>query len=184
MDTIQTHRPGPAGVPFEEPYPTPDDSEVLPDFMGSFFVSDPQEPLIDFDFAASDATLHDKDAISDVKPNLPKPPRPLLRRDAPDPIDPVHASLLFAGLPNGCPDSAINASLINDIYNRLMTLQNTTATFRQVYDISARLTSVEARQVGMENRQTEMESRHTSMETRQTNMETRQATTETEPGDL
>jgi hypothetical protein len=183
MDTIQPHLLDPTSLLFEEPYPTPDDSEMLPDFMGSFFAPDPQQPPIDFDFAASDALLHDKDTISDVKPNQTKPPRPLLPRDAPDPTG-VHAPLMFAALPNGCPDSAINASLITDLYNRIMTLENTTSTFRQVFDISARLTSVEARLVGIENRQMEMESRHTSMETRQATMETWKATTETESGGL
>jgi hypothetical protein len=156
MDTIETHHLDPTRSLFEEAYATPNDSEVLPDFMESFFAPDPQEPLVDFDFAASDATLHDKGTISDVKTNLPKPHRPLRPRDAPGPTG-VQAPLMFAPLPNGCPDSAINAGLINDIYNRLMTLENSTPTFRQVFDISTRLTRAEARQMGIENRQTEME---------------------------
>lgn len=183
MDTSETHLLDATRSLFEEAFATPNDSEALPDFMESFFAPDPQEPLVDFDFAASDATLHDKGTISDVKTNLPKSHRPLRPRDVPAPTG-VQAPLMFAPLPNGCPDSAINASLINDIYNRLMTLENSTPTFREVFNISTRLTKAEARQVGIENRQTEMESRHTAMETRQTTMETWQATTEMEPGNL
>lgn len=183
MDAIKTHYLDSTRSLFEEAYATPNDSEVLPDFMESFFAPDPQEPLVDFDFAASDATLHNKGTISDIKTNLSKPYRPLRPRDAAGPTG-VQAPLMFAPLPNGCPDSAINASLINDIYNRLMTLENSTPTFRQVFNISTRLTKAESRQVGIENRLTEMESRYTSIETRQTTMETRQATTETESENL
>jgi hypothetical protein len=59
---------------------------------------------------------------------------------------------MFALLPNSCSDSTINASLINDIYNRLMTLENSTLTFRQVFNISTRLIRAEVRQVEIENR--------------------------------
>jgi hypothetical protein len=121
--------------------------------------------LVDFDFAASDVTLHNKGIISDIKTNLPKPYRPLRPRDASGPTG-VQALLMFAPLPNSYPDSAINAGLINDIYNRLITLKNSTSTFRQVFNISTRLTRAEARQVEIENRQTEIESRYISIKTR------------------
>jgi hypothetical protein len=159
-----------------------------------FFATDPQEPLVnDFDlaFAASDETLHDKSTISNVKTSLPKLPRPLkprdpsgLARDLAPNLAQAQGPLMFAASPSGCPDSAFNASLFNEIYNRVVTLQNTSPTFRQVIDISARLAKVEARQVKIENRQTEMESQHKSMEARQTTVETRQATMGTESGDL
>jgi hypothetical protein len=84
MDTNNTYYLDPTRSLFEEAYTTPNDSEVLPDFMESFF--NPQEPLVDFDFAASDATLHNKDTISDVKTDLPKTYRPLRPRDTPGPI--------------------------------------------------------------------------------------------------
>jgi hypothetical protein len=180
MGTTQTHNLDFAPSPFGKAYPN--DSEALPDFMDPFFVTDPQEPLVnDFDFGACDSTLDDKGTISDVKADTPKRNRKLLPRNASDLR--AHAPLTFAALPNGCPDSAINTSLI-DIHNRLLTVQNTVPTFRQMYDLSTRLTSMEARQARMENRQTEMESRHISVEARQTTMETRQETMETEPGGL
>jgi hypothetical protein len=180
MGTIQTHHLDFTTSPFDEAYLN--DSEGLPNFMDPFFVTDPQEPLVnDFDFDASEPTLHDKGTISDVQADPPKQYRELLPRNASDLQ--AHAPLTFAALPNDCPDSAINASLI-DINNRLTTVQNTVPTFRQMFDLSARLTSMEARQAGMENRQTEIESRHKSMETRQTTTETWQATMETEPEGL
>jgi hypothetical protein len=59
---------------------------------------------------------------------------------------------MCAVLPNGCLNSIINTSLINDVYNRVMTIENTGPIFRQISDIRAYVKDMEARLTGIETR--------------------------------
>lgn len=133
---------------------------------------------LDFDFFSTipqdqQAEIHETPPQKDPTPanNSKSNQRPILPRMTSEPV-PVPAPMMYNTLPNSCPDSAMNGDQINDIYQRLITLQNTLPTFRQLSDLLARVRGMETRLTGMETRKTNLDTRQTSTESRQAAIET------------
>lgn len=152
---------------YTELYPTLNDF----DFMENFFTTIPQDDLANLPDIHETPLENNPTPASNFKPTQSQ--RPLLPRMASEPPPaPAPAPMMYSTLPNSC-DSAMNGDQINDIYQRLTTIQNTLPTFRQMSDLSARVTGMEARLGGMDTRRTNLDTRQTSTENRQATIETR-----------
>ena len=161
-------------------------------------LTDPTDPLygyptlndLDFDFLSTipqdhQAEIHETPLESNPTPasDSKSTRRQLLPRMTSEPA-PALAATMYSTLPGSCPDSAMNGEQINNIIQRLMTLENTMPTFRQISDLLARVTGMETRLTGMETRKTNLDTRQTSTDNRQATIETRLSAIETKQMEL
>jgi hypothetical protein len=154
----------PIDPPYGETYPTLNDF----DFMENLFSTMPQDHLANLPEIHETPPENDPAPASNSKPTQSQ--RPLLPRTA---SEPAHVPMMYSALPNSYHDSLMNGEQINDINQRLMTIQNTAPTFRQMSDLLARVTGMETRLAGMETRKTNLDTRQTSIENRQATIETK-----------
>ena len=166
--------------PLYADYPTLSDF----DFVENLLSTIPQDHLASFpDFPEVHETPPENNPapVGNFKPTQSQ--RPLLPRTASEPA-PAPVPMMYSTLPNSCRDSVMNGEQINDIYQRLTTIQNTLPTFRQMSDLLARVAGMETRLTGMDTRRTNLDTRQTSTENRQATIETRLSVIEKQQREL
>lgn len=132
-----------------------------------FYLNFPDEPFLPgLGTGLTGAQPNDKNAVTESKPA--KAQRQLLPRNVSDPA-PTHLPNLFETSPDGVSNWLEFISLLS---KRVLVLENSVPSFRQMNDLEVSNRATEVRVNDMESRITDMGIRETSLERRQTAVET------------